>query len=141
MTNEETVFLRCYVISILCMRNACRSGVITNMTLQEFKLAELIEGKWCVTIANHKTAVQGPAILILEDDIYNRMQMFMSIVHHKPAAPGELFFISQNGQDIRPCQDMTRLWHHLGIRCDKTVNCTHFHKQVATMVRLTSLCN
>ncbi|XP_033096620.1 uncharacterized protein LOC117100897 isoform X2 [Anneissia japonica] len=92
------------------------------MTTQEF------QSKWCVTIRNHKTATQGPALLILEKDLVEMMTMYKNIVHNQPEPDGTAFFVCQNDGEVRPCQDLTRLWHHLGVRLGKSINCTHFRK-------------
>ncbi|XP_033114153.1 uncharacterized protein LOC117114584 isoform X3 [Anneissia japonica] len=134
ITVKETVFFRSYIISLLCIRNACRAGVITNMLLKEFDRAEYIQGEYAITVSNHKTSYQGPAILILEKDLYELMKMYRKQVHPiVGAALGQTFFKTNSGQEIRPCQDLTRLWHNLGVRKEKTINCTHFRKKIATM--------
>ncbi|XP_033100059.1 uncharacterized protein LOC117103586 [Anneissia japonica] len=82
-------------------------------------------------VAKHKTSAQGPALLVVEEDLYQMMVLYNQAC--KIDSSGETFFSNNSGQEIRPGQEMSRLWKSLGIRVGKTVNPTQFRKNVAVM--------
>jgi hypothetical protein len=79
MTNESNdvsmtdyVGTRDFLMTQVILTNACRSGVLANVTVQEFQQVRKIDNNYVISVVNHKTAfMYGPAKLVLAPSLFN----------------------------------------------------------------------
>jgi len=64
---ESWNLLMRYIIMSSIIQNGCRSGVLENMTIQEFEAADKLRGKWMIHVAAHKREESGAAKVRVKD--------------------------------------------------------------------------
>ena len=78
---NEYVLLSDYLISYLCLNNGSRTGAIAWMRKDNVKKAVHKNGSMAVSVLWHKTVRKsGPAILSMEQSVYNRLGIFVDKV-------------------------------------------------------------
>lgn len=77
LSATELVAVRDYIWLNLLVRNCCRPGELTNLTVSEFDNAEKVEESYVVRVYNHKTAKsRGCSHLVLSKEVYAAMLMY-----------------------------------------------------------------
>jgi len=61
-------------------KNGQRSGVVQNLTLEEFSMHQTVKGKWIISCINHKTGGQGRARLILDKNDFEHLNDYYKLV-------------------------------------------------------------
>ncbi|KAK3720320.1 hypothetical protein QZH41_020401 [Actinostola sp. cb2023] len=88
-TQADYVHVRDYIITRLCLENACRAGPIANMTLGELRKAKKDNDQMVVTVMNHKTLVShGPANVVLSPMVLKWLQAFITYMRNHLAGAG-----------------------------------------------------
>ena len=88
---------RDYLITCLINDNTSRPGAVSNMTLEEFSLADKQTQGWVISVMKHKTSVQGPANLAMNFNTYGYLRMYIKIRNKLPGVgknPDDKVFIS-----------------------------------------------
>ena len=68
--------VRDYILLQITIANAHRSGVLSNMTLEEYKQAKRREESVIISVKNHKTAdTHGPACAVLSPSLFSYLEM------------------------------------------------------------------
>lgn len=62
-TQTEFVIVRDFLLTEIAIGNANRSGVLANMTINEFLQARLVDGQYVVSVADHTTSYSSLARL------------------------------------------------------------------------------
>jgi len=66
------ITVRDYLLVEIALNNANRSGVLANMTTNEFMAARLVDGQYVVSVSEHKTATTyGAAKIVLTPSLLN----------------------------------------------------------------------
>ena len=76
---EEYIYCRRYLIMQLLYQNSQRSGTVTNMTMEEAKVAKQVksdnEDFLLVVVKNHKTSMMyGSAKVVISEDVQDALQ-------------------------------------------------------------------
>jgi len=88
-TQADYVHVRDYIITPLCLENACRAGPIANMTLGELRKAKKDNDQMVVTVMHHKTLVShGPATVVLSPMVLKWLQAFITYMRNHLAGAG-----------------------------------------------------
>ncbi|KAK3733046.1 hypothetical protein QZH41_000592 [Actinostola sp. cb2023] len=88
-TQADYVHVRDYIITRLCLENACRAGPIANMTLGELRKAKKDNDQMVVTVMHHKTLVShGPATVVLSPMVLKWLQAFITYMRNHLAGAG-----------------------------------------------------
>ena len=75
----EYTLVRDYLLTLLCINNASRSGALANMTLGEFRKSQEEDGCFVIKVKKHKTLMtHGPAKLVLSSSLHQWMNIFIS---------------------------------------------------------------
>lgn len=94
-------FLTAYGAALLLYGNCQRSGVIQNLTLEEFEQREHTnEGMTVISCLNHKTGPQGRAILVISPSTEKILVAYKTLVrdHLQPVSGCEnIFFLTPSG--------------------------------------------
>ena len=78
-SNAGYTLVRDYLLTLLCINNGCRAGVLSNMTLSEFNKAKQEDSCFVVQVKKHKTfGKYGPASVVMTVSVYQWMQIFIS---------------------------------------------------------------
>jgi len=128
-TQTEFVIVHDFLLTEIAVGNANRSGVLANMTMNEFLQARLVDGQYVVSVADHKTAYSyGPAKIVLTPTLHSWIDLYAqklrpSIITTE-AAPEQLF-LSWNGEALTSGQ-ITRavqsIWNKAGLNEHITLN-------------------
>lgn len=89
-----------YAAALILYKNAQRSGVIQNLTTDEFDMRKCERTKFIICCINHKTGAQGRAKLVVEQEDMQHLLDYKSLVrdHIEPKHEcAHLFFLTHNG--------------------------------------------
>ena len=83
-TQAEYCLVRDYLLTTICINNACRSGPLSSMTLGEFRKAKDEGNQLVVDVLKHKTMkYHGPATVVLSSSIHKWLLAFVSFMRHR----------------------------------------------------------
>jgi len=127
MLQTEYVTVRNLLIATIAFTNANRSGVLANMTLEEFNKDRVVDGHYVVSVSDHKTAASyGLAKIILPTSLYSWMIIYAKRIrpHIASKVIPELFITWRgdsltSGQVTRCVQSM---WKKAELWDDVTFN-------------------
>lgn len=102
--SRDIKLLTAYAASVLLYRNSQRSGVIQNLTLDEFRKRRRVthndENRMIISCVNHKTGAQGFAQLVVtpkgEDVLLQYHTLVRSNITPKPGCE-DLLFLTHKG--------------------------------------------
>ena len=74
--------VRDFILTEITITNAHRSGVLANMTIEEFEKANKAEqGSMVIKVSNHKTAdTHGPPSIVLSPTLFSYLKVYVSEV-------------------------------------------------------------
>ena len=74
---QQYTLVRDFLLVNVAIANANRSGVLSEMTIQQLKNALKMDDKYIISVSEHKTAVvYGPAKIIVSSTLYNWLLIF-----------------------------------------------------------------
>lgn len=138
MTQTEYNTTRDFLLVQLVCSNANRSGILSNMTVTDFKAASKVKDSFVVTIADHKTkSSYGSANLVLSPSLLGWIGVFItyarSIVVKLNGGKSDCVFLSWNCKQL-PSGQITRaiqsVWKKAGLGED--ISCTIVRKSAVT---------
>lgn len=102
MKTEDVILLTAYCAAKIVYTNGQRSGVIENVTVQEFmNRTENEDGMTIITCKHHKTGPQGAARLVLTKTTDGLFNKYFNLIRQR-IKPHEginhLFFLTANGR-------------------------------------------
>ena len=121
----EFTNLRDYLMTIIALANAHRSGVSANMTLTEFKRAKIDpkSGNVLMHVMNHKTLRKhGPAVVCLTKHKFRYLELFVNQVRPKVGSNCQNVFITWNGMKMESgavSRQINSIWKRSGVYGDK----------------------
>lgn len=127
VSQTDFVTVRDFLIATIAVANANRSGVLANMTLQEFQKARVVDGQNVVSVSDHKTASSyGPAKIVLTRTLHSWMVVYATQIRTQVLTKETPeFFLSWNGDRLSSGQ-VTRcvqaIWKKAGLPDDVTLN-------------------
>ena len=78
LLRNEFCRLRDYLVTVLIIDNASRSGAIANMTIHEYKQVKVgQDGGYLINVKKHKTAYKGPAIITMDCEVFQHLQIYV----------------------------------------------------------------
>jgi len=81
LSKEEYTTVRNYLLSEIILHNANRPGVLANMQVKDIRDAQMIKDHYVVSVSDRKTSsVHGPAKVVIQKTIYNRLMIFVDKV-------------------------------------------------------------
>ena len=96
----EYTTIRDYLLTTIAMKNAHRSGVSANMTMQEFSKNKVDDktDNVIIRVKKHKTKRHlGAAIVVLPSKTFDMLKTFVETVRSKIQCNSDLVFVSWNG--------------------------------------------
>ena len=123
ITQSQYTLLRDFLLVQISIDNANRAGVLSNMTLREFNRASVEDGRFLISVMDHKTFhIHGPAQVVLTSALHNWMKIFVQEVRSKVPGVGTEehlpVFPSFNGTKLQSCQinkAIKSVWKKAGI--------------------------
>ena len=98
---SDIKLLTAYGVAMLLYGNCQRSGVVQNMTVEEFEQREnTSDGMVVVSCLNHKTGLQGRVILVISPSTESTLLEYKKLIRHHliPVSGCEhLFFLTPSG--------------------------------------------
>lgn len=99
---KDIKLLTAFAAALLLYTNCQRSGVVQNLTIEEFNMRQKThDSKVIISCINHKTGPQGRAQLVVEKHSEQILLNYMKLIreHLQPAKGCQmLFFITHNGK-------------------------------------------
>lgn len=138
---------RDYLTTRLTIDNSGRSGIASNLTLEEFEDGVFYEGdeedeaRYRVFVKEHKTAIiYWAAIIWIYSDLYKLIEMYIKtlrkqVTHSNPLVPN--VFVSSTGMPLTSSQVSTAIWRTFqreNIQVKGRVSATTIRKSLATGV-------
>jgi integrase len=117
---------RDYLIFMMIHSNAQRSGVATGLLVSEFKKATWrhVDERYVLLVKNHKTALEGPAPIVMTKELYQLMTKYYNIF--RPSAVAEnngqdcgCFFLTRTGDQLHSSR-ISSIFNTLGQRYGRT---------------------
>jgi site-specific recombinase XerD len=138
VSQTEYVLMRDFLLTQVIISNANRSGVLANMTVQEFLTARQIGESFVISVTSHKTAhVYGPAKIVLTQTLFGWLSIFVTHVRsqitQRFSGKGGFLFLSWTGEKLESGQ-ITRavqsVWKKAGLGTD--ISCTLMRKSAVS---------
>ena len=136
--------VRDYILLKITIANAYRSGVLANMTMQEYKKTKKVDHNMVISVKEHKTAdTHGPARVVLSSSLFLYLGLYINeLRRHVVESSNKGYdsnkayvFLSWNGGKLESGQVSTAInaaWRKGGMQGH--VTSTLFHKSVVTNV-------
>lgn len=136
--------VRDFVLLEITIANADRSGVLANMTLEEYKAAKRVDDSMVISMKEHKTAdTHGPAHVVLSLSLFSYLRLYVSEMQSQVedstseeyGSNKSRVFLSWNGCKLESGQISTAInaaWRKGGM--EGHVTSTIFRKSTVTKV-------
>ena len=73
--------VRDFILLEIAITNAHHSGVLSNMTVGEYKAAKKAKGSMIISVKSHKTAdTHGPVCIVLSPTLFSYLQIYVNKV-------------------------------------------------------------
>ena len=118
---SEFTTVRDYLMAGIALSNGHRSGVLANITMEEFERATLDEKaeKWLLGVKNHKTYRKyGPAIICMTQTKYDMLKTYTTLIRPHFANSCEQVFLSWRGKRLESgavSKQINSIWKRSGI--------------------------
>ncbi|XP_057304437.1 uncharacterized protein LOC130641583 [Hydractinia symbiolongicarpus] len=142
LSQTDYCCMREYLLMQICLQNTQRSGVCSNLTLQEFN-NDCWEGDmFRIRVKKHKTArLYGTAKFYLQRHIYDYMKIFVDSVRSQVIGQSPYLFVSFNGGQMDSghiSRQINASWQKAGVyggdKPARNLTCTIFRKSASTAV-------
>ena len=142
LSRQEYTLMRDYLLTEIEISNCHRSGVASNMTLEEVEKVKEINGKFVVQVAKHKTQnTHGPAMVVLSEEIYSYLANFIKFVRSSVITDCNEVFLSFFGKPLASgaiSKQVNSLWQKAGVYGDeppnKNISANIFRKSGSTAI-------
>ena len=132
--------IRNFILTEMTIANAHRSGVLANMTMDEFlKAKKTSQESMLIKVKDHKTAdTHGPARVVLSPTLFSYLKVCVNEVRslvQKDSDTSSSVFLSWNGLKLQSGQISTTIdaaWQKAGM--EGHVSSTIFRKSTMTKV-------
>ena len=151
MTQAKYTLVRDYLIAQIMIDNANHAGVVSCMTVEEFRRALLEGDRHIVRVLNHKTIdTHGPARVILTKTLYSHIDVYIEEMRSKlldvQSVGKQPLFLSWMGKTMQSSQ-MTKVLssifkkaridgpvhgHHTLYRKSAVSECHSHHKEISS---------
>ena len=140
-TQAEYCLVRDYLLTTICINNACRSGPLSSMTLGELRKAKNEGNQLVVDVLKHKTMkYHGPATVVLSSSIHKWLLAFVSFMRHRLTGVTreneDRVFISWSAKDMTSSMitaQINSFWQRSTGKADR-VSATSFRKAAVSAV-------
>lgn len=94
-----------YLAAKIIYLNGQRPGVVTKMTVNEFKAKEEEDGEYVIKVMDHKTTGSfGPAEVVVSIDLYQMMEQYFEHIRNNITPQNEMyenrFFLTNTGNEF-----------------------------------------
>ena len=122
LTQTDYVLVRDFLLTEIALINANRSGVLSNMTVKQFKTAHMVEDQYVVSVDEHKTATSyGPAKVVLSQTLHSWLVLFtdkMRLPLLSINSEVDAMFVTWNGEMMNSGQitkSIQSIWKKAGL--------------------------
>lgn len=142
LSQADYCIMREYLLVQISLQNSHRSGVLSNMTIEEFDKGQT-EGEMIrIKVRKHKTArIYGPAKLYVKKHLYDYLKIFVSKARSQIRSSAQNVFVTFNGTQMESGQisrQINSTWQRAGVygenRPSRNLTCTMFRKSASTAV-------
>ena len=136
-TQAEYCLVRDYLLTSICINNACRSGPLSSMTLGELRKAKNEDNQVVVDVLKHKTMkYHGPATVVLSPTIHKWVLAFVTHMRHKQDKDEDRVFLSWSAKCMTSSMitaQINSFWQRATGNGDR-VSATSFRKAAVSAV-------
>ena len=130
INQNRYTLIRDFILTQMTIAKAYHADVFTNMTVHEYKKAQRIEGKFVISVKNHKTAdTHGPVRVVLSPVLFSYLKVYVEEVRSQVVNSSSdnanddkaTVFLSWNGAALESGQISTAInaaWHRRGMHRD-----------------------
>ena len=141
-SQTEYCAVRDYLLTSICINNACRAGPLSSMTLGDLRKAKVEDGQVVVTVFKHKTLkAHGPATVVLNPTIHKWLMVFVSHMRHRlygvSAHDHDALFVSWTAKSMSSSMISAQLnscWQKAVGKDADRVSATAFRKAAVSVV-------
>lgn len=130
----DYVLVRNFLLTQIIFVNACRSGVLANMTAEEFYQARDIDGQKVVSVKDHKTTcLYGPAKVVLNPTLFSWLHIFVMNIRSQISSNANYVFLSWTGEKMSSgdiSKSVQTAWTKAGLAGE--LNCTLMRKSAVS---------
>lgn len=143
LTMTDYVIARDYLLTQIIICNANRSGILSDVTVDDFKQARIVDGCFVISVGGHKTAYKyGPAKVVITTVLFNWLAVYIdkirSTVVMYSSEQSDFLFLSWAGEQMEGGQ-ITRAiqaaWKRAGL--GKDITCTLMRKSAVSSIHRT----
>ena len=140
LTVESFVTVRDFLMTMICIRNAHRSGVIANFTMDEFMNNKFKDGCYIFRVHKHKTlSTHGPARIVVNESMFSWLETYVTYIRPQFVSSPSIdnVFTSSTGMRLTSgavSGGLNSIWKKSGL-VDHGVNATKFRRTAVTAVR------
>ena len=141
MSQQQYTHVRDFLMVNVAIANANRSGVLSEMTVEQLKHASKMDDNYIISVSEHKTAIiYGPAKVIVSSTLYSWLMAFVNDVRQRcvilagDQQATNCLFVSWNGEQLSSGQ-VTRciqnIWSRAGLG---KITCTLIRKAAVSAI-------
>ena len=144
LSKQEYTCVRDYLLTEIEIVSCHRSGVSSNMTVDEVLHAKLKDGKHIIRVMKHKTIRKhGPALLCVTDILYRHLKLFIEKIRSQVASDLPNVFVSYYGKALNSgaiSKQINSTWQRAGVYGDnkpplkKNISSNIFRKSGSTII-------
>lgn len=141
LTILEICEVRDLLIWLFTIKTGTRPGALENTQLQHYRTMRRDPGTGdsVMLIPEHKRAVDGPAMLALDDELVDLLSIYVENVHPQfPSPRDDYLFLQNTGKRFMNGTINRRLpemWLRSGVRPDLRVTATNIRKFIVTVLQ------
>ncbi|XP_057297370.1 uncharacterized protein LOC130627439 [Hydractinia symbiolongicarpus] len=144
LSRQEYACIRDFLITEITIINCQRSGVPSNMTIDEAKAAVFRDGKYIIKVKRHKTfRKHGPVNLCTSETLYQQLLIFIDSIRSQIHSDLENVFVSYNDKMLESgaiSKQINSTWKRSGVYGEndppvrKNITSNIFRKSGSTII-------
>ena len=144
LSRQEFTCVRDYLLTEIVVISCHRSGVSSNMTIEEVQSATLRDDKYVIKVKKHKTfRKHGPALLCVSKILYQYLQTYIDKIRSELQCDINNMFVSFNGKSLASgaiSKQINSVWQRSGVYGDnlppikKNISANIFRKSGSTII-------
>ena len=141
LTRDEICEARDLLICLITIKTGTRPGALENVRLQHYRnmRCDPVNGDPVILVPEHKRAVDGPAMLALDEELVDLLSIYVESIHPQfPSPQDDYLFLQSSGKRFTNGtinRRMPEMWLRSGVRTDMRVTATNIRKFIVTVLQ------
>ena len=141
LTRDEICEARDLLICLITIKTGTRPDALENVRLQHYRNmhCDPVKKDPVILVPEHKRAVDGPAMLALDQELVDLLSIYVESIHPQfPSPQDDYLFLQSSGKRFTNGtinRRMPEMWLRSGVRTDMRVTATNIRKFIVTVLQ------